>query len=224
MQLNLKFKMNASLYLRNPEDSELGKKILEQSIIMIHRLGLETFTFRKLALEIGTTEAGVYRYFENKHRLLLYIVDWYWSWQEYRMLYETNNIEDPVIKISTAVRLLSLAVEDDSSTSYINENLLYEIVMAEGAKAYLTKHVNADNKLKLFKPYKDLCGLLAKFISDLNPEYAYPKALSSTIVEMAHSQNYYMKYLPALTDFNHSNSQEQLAKFLEELIYKSLKP
>ena len=38
---------------------------------------VEEFTFRKLAQKINTTEASVYRYFENKHRLLIYILAWY---------------------------------------------------------------------------------------------------------------------------------------------------
>jgi hypothetical protein len=94
--------------------------------------------------------------------------------------------------------------------------------MAEGAKAYLTKHVTDDNQLMLFKPYKDLCALLAHFITELNPDYPYPKALSSTIVEMAHSQNYYLKYLPSLNDFDPLKSGVQLQLFLEQLIFKSL--
>ena len=71
MELSLKIKMNEKLFLRNPEESELGRKIIEFSIILIHKIGFEAFTFKKLAKEINTTEAGVYRYFENKHRLLI---------------------------------------------------------------------------------------------------------------------------------------------------------
>ena len=79
MELYLKITMNEKLFLRNPEETELGKNIIQRSIVLIHEIGFEAFTFKKLAAEIGTTEAGVYRYFENKHLLLIYIVDWYWS-------------------------------------------------------------------------------------------------------------------------------------------------
>ncbi|MGZ5010791.1 MAG: TetR/AcrR family transcriptional regulator, partial [Methylobacter sp.] len=65
--------MNDKLFLRDPEQSELGKKIILHSIQLIHKNGFEAFTFKKLAEAIGTTEAGIYRYFENKHRLLIYI-------------------------------------------------------------------------------------------------------------------------------------------------------
>ena len=58
MEINLTIKLNEKLYLRNPEESELGKKILHHSIVLIEQIGFEAFTFKKLALEIGTTEAG----------------------------------------------------------------------------------------------------------------------------------------------------------------------
>ena len=35
MEINLTIKLNEKLYLRNPEESELGKKILHHSIVLI---------------------------------------------------------------------------------------------------------------------------------------------------------------------------------------------
>lgn len=219
----MKIKMNDKLFLRDPEESELGKKIIQNSIILIHRLGFEAFTFKKLAKEIETTEAGVYRYFENKHRLLLYIVDWYWSWQEYRLIFQTNNIKEPETKVKKAIQLLSAPVEDDATTSHIDEKILYEIVMSEGAKAYLTKHVTEDNKAQFFKPYKDLCARIAGYIKECNPKYKYPRSLSTTIIEMAHSQKFYMQNLPSLTDFSSPSDVKMLIAFLEDLVFKSIK-
>lgn len=222
MDINLTITLNEKLYLRNPEESELGKRILEHSIILIERIGFEAFTFKKLALEINTTEAGIYRYFENKQRLLLYLVDWYWSWQEYRLLLETRNVERPKTKIMTAIRLLATRVEDDVTTGHINEKLLHDIVMSEGAKSWLTKHVEEDNKDKLFQPFKDLCARIAEFVTAHNPKYAYPFSLSSTLIEMAHSQYYYMVHLPSLTDFGGDRNEEDIIRFLEQLVFGAL--
>ena len=69
--------MNEKLFLRDPEQSELGRRIIRQGIILISEVGLEETTFRKLAERMGTKEASIYRYFENKHRLLVYLVAWY---------------------------------------------------------------------------------------------------------------------------------------------------
>lgn len=223
MDLHLKFNMNEKLFLRNPEESELGKKILQYGIILIHKIGFEAFTFKKLAAEIGTTEAGIYRYFENKHRLLLYIVDWYWSWQEYQLIFQTNNIKSPKDKIKIAIKLLSAHVENDEATSHIDEKLLHEIVMSEGAKSYLTKHVTEDNKARFFKPYKDLCSRIADYILEYNNTYKYPRSLSTTIIEMAHSQKFYMQNLPSLTDFSGQKNEKKIVTFLEDLVFSNIR-
>lgn len=223
MQLDISFNLCKDIYIRNPEDTELGKKIIEHGIILIHKIGFEAFTFKKLAKNIGTTEAGIYRYFANKHRLLIYLVDWYWSWQEYRLTFHVNNIKKPKEKIKIAIQLLSAQVEDDITTNHINEKLLYEIVMSEGAKSFLTKQVTEDNKAKLFKPYKDLCARIAGFIKEYNPKYKYPHSLASTIIEMAHSQKFYMYNLPSLTDFGTTKDEKKLVAFLEDLVFSSIR-
>ncbi len=224
MELSLKIKMNEKLFLRNPEETELGREIILHSIVLIHKTGFESFTFKKLAEKIGTTEAGIYRYFENKHRLLVYIVSWYWSWLEYKVMVHTNNIQAPEVKLKLIIQILSTQVKDDVQTKHIDEQLLHEIVRMEGAKAYLTRHVTADNKLQLFKPYKDLCASIAAIILECNPMYKYPRSLSSTIIEMAHSQNFFMRNLPSLTDFGRIKDDKKVIGFLEDLVFASLFP
>ncbi len=223
MELHLQIKMNAKLFLRNPEHTELGKKLILHSIQLIHKKGFEDFTFKKLAEEVGTTEASVYRYFENKHKLLIYITSWYWGWLVYRVSFITNNITDPVIKLKKVIELLATMVEDDLGTAYVNESILHQIVIAEGSKTYLTKHVTADNKDQFFKPYKELCALISEFILDCNPKYKYPNSLASTIIEMAHLQNFFMHHLPSLTDFGKDKDESQVLSFLEDLVFKSIK-
>lgn len=223
MELQLQIKMNDKLFLRNPEHTELGKKIILHSIQLIYKNGFESFTFKKLAEDIGTTEAGIYRYFENKHRLLIYIAAWYWSWLEYRVAVNTNNIKDPNVKLKRVIKLLATVVEDDVKTSHVNENILHQIIIAEGTKAYLTKHVSEDNKDQLFKPYKDLCAKIGEIILDCNPKYKYPKSLASTIIEIAHFQNFFMNNLPSLTDFGKDKDELKIVAFLEDLVFSSIK-
>lgn len=223
MKLQLQIKMNEGLFLRNPESSELGRNILKHSVNLIHKAGFEAFTFKKLAEEIGTTEAGIYRYFENKHKLLVYLTAWYWGWLEFQISFHTNNIKDPVVKLKRVITLLASTVEDDEQTSHINESLLHQIIIAEGSKVYLTKQVGEDNKQQFFKPYKDLCAVIGNVISECNPKYKYPKSLASTIVEMAHFQNFFMKNLPALTDFGKTKEESEIVSFLNDLVFSALK-
>ncbi len=223
MKLQLQIKMNEALFLRNPEQSELGKKIILHSIQLIHKNGFEAFTFKKLAEDIGTTEAGIYRYFENKHNLLVYITAWYWGWLEFQISYHTNNINDPTVKLKRVIKLLATTVEDDELTGYVDESLLHQIVILEGSKAYLTKQVGEDNKQQFFKPYKDLCGVIGNIILECNPKYKYPKSLASTIIEMAHFQNFFMNNLPSLTDFGKDKEESKIVAFLEDLVFSSIK-
>jgi Bacterial regulatory proteins, tetR family len=222
MELQLQIKMNDKLFLRNPDQSELGKKIILHGILLIHKSGFEAFTFKKLAEDIGTTEAGIYRYFENKHRLLIYITAWYWGWLEYRVVFNTANIKDPVVKLKKVIQLLATTVEDDIRTIHIDESILHQVIIAEGSKAYLTNKVSEDNKDHLFQPYKDLCAKIGDIILECSPKYEYPKSLSCTIIEMAHFQNFFMNNLPSLTDFGKSKDESKIVSFLEDLVFRSI--
>jgi AcrR family transcriptional regulator len=208
MDIQLHIKMNEKLFLKNPEHTELGKKIILHSIQLIYDNGFEVFTFKKLATDIGTTEAGIYRYFENKHRLLIYIVAWYWSWLEYRVAVHTRNIDDPVIKLKKVIELLATTVEDDIKTNYVDEAILHQIIITEGSKTYLTKKV--------------LCAVIGNIILECNPRYKYPKSLASTIIEMAHFQAFFMKNLPSLTDFAANQNETGIVLFLEDLVFSSI--
>lgn len=223
MELQLQIKMNEKLFVRNPEQTELGRKIIQFSIQLIQENGFESFTFKKLAEEIGSTEAGIYRYFENKHRLLIYLTAWYWSWLEFRVTFNLNNINDPMIKLKKLIQLLAANVVDDDSTMYVNESLLHQIIIAEGSKAYLTKHVSEDNKDRLFKPYKDLCSLIAGIIIEYNSHYKHPRSLASTIIEMAHLQVFFMHNLPSLTDFGDSKNEQLVVEYIEDLVFSSIR-
>jgi hypothetical protein len=189
---------------------------------LIHDEGFEAFNFKKLAQSIGTTEAGIYRYFENKHRILIYITAWYWSWLEYQVTFHLNNISDPVVRLKKTITLLATPIDDSITTTYVNESILHQIIITEGIKAYLTKKVSIDNKDHLFKPYKDLCAKIGNIILECNPDYLYPKSLSSTIIEIAHLQSFFMHNLPSLTDFGNEKNEANIILFLESLVFSSL--
>jgi AcrR family transcriptional regulator len=223
MKLGVQIKMNPALFNRDPESTELGKKIIKHSILLIHKNGFESFTFKKLASAVGTTEAGVYRYFENKHKLLVYIISWYWNWLQFQLNYQTNNIKDPVVKLKKVIKLLATDVEDDISSEYVDESLLHQVLITEGSKAYLTNHVGKDNKQQFFKPYKDLCNSIGDIILECSPKYKYPHSLASTIIEMAHLQNFFKNHLPSLTDFSRSKSDSEVINYLEDLVFNSIR-
>lgn len=222
MDLQLQIKMNPRLYVRDPESSELGRNIIRHGIEMIHKMGFEEFTFKKLATEIGTTEASIYRYFENKHRLLIYITTWFWTWMEYQLLFHTNNIKDPAHKIETIIELLTFQARDQFTTDHIDKTFLHEVAISEGDKSYLTKHVAEDNKAMFFKPYKDLCHRIAGIFLEYRPGYPYPHSLASTMIETAYHQLYFKDNLPRLTDFGGVKNSKVVSNFLQHLVFSAL--
>ncbi|MDP3557993.1 MAG: TetR/AcrR family transcriptional regulator [Bacteroidota bacterium] len=224
MHLEVRIKMNDKLFLRNPEESALGKKIVKQGLSLINKIGFETFTFKKLSVEINTTEASIYRYFENKHKLLLYLITWYWSFLEYKVIFSVNNITNSELKLKTIIKLITEEPSNVSEkTDFISEYESYKLVIYEGAKSYLTRHISKDNKDRLFKPYKDLCERFSSIIKEYNPKYKYPHSLASTILEMAHSQKFFKQNLPSLTDFANETDDKKIILFLESLLFCSLK-
>ena len=117
----LKIAVPEKIYLKDPETSELGKKIIEHSIYLIDEIGFESFTFKKLGLKIGSNESSMYRYFESKHKLLLYLTSWYWAWLEYQLVIETFSMSNAKDKLEKAISVVTRTVEEDTNFSHINE-------------------------------------------------------------------------------------------------------
>ena len=218
----IKIRVSEKLYLRDPDESSLGRSIVTDSIILIDKMGFESFTFRKLAERINSTEASIYRYFENKHKLLIYLLSWYWNWVEYRLVFATNNIASGEEKIRIAIKMLASPVsEEDPNLAHVNEVALHNIVIAESAKAYLTKEVDKENKEGSFSSYKALCLRIVEFVKEINPGYEYPASLVSTVIEGAHHQKFFSEHLPSLSDAP-KNDNEVITKFLTNMVFKTL--
>ena len=223
MNLQISIQPSLKLALRDPESSALGRKIVREGILLMSQLGYEQFTFKKLAETVDSTEASIYRYFENKHRLLLYFLTWYWNYVEYQAVVSLQNLDNPEVKIKKIIEILTADLPNWADSSGINKSALQEIVIAESSKAYLTKEVDAINREQLFKPYKDLCQHIGNVFKTYQPDYPYPRSLASTVVEMAQFQPYFMEHLPALTDFGGKRDGAKVAAFLENLVFATLK-
>lgn len=220
----LSFNLSQNLYVRDPQATELGQKIVQNSILMIDQLGFEDFTFKKLAKDIGSTEASIYRYFENKHKLLIYLIDWYWTWLEYKIDYEINNIKSPVERLKLCLLKLSEEKSFDPQIAHVDERALDRIMIAEFEKTFLTKQVDEDNKDGLFLPYKSLCVKVASVIKEVSPHYKFPHSLTSTVLLMIKHQLYYSRHLPTLSDIKYDPKQQhkKLYTLIEQLVFKTI--
>ncbi|MFN8394239.1 MAG: TetR/AcrR family transcriptional regulator [Bacteroidia bacterium] len=222
MSFEIRLLLNEHFSLRDPHQTELGRRILGEGVRLIDELGFEGFTFKKLATAINSTEASVYRYFENKHKLLLYLVAWYWAWLTYNIDYQIHNLSDPRRRLRLALESLANANTDDPRTAHINEQVLHRIVVAESSKAFLTKSVDGEREQGLFQGYVNLVDKLAGIFAEVNPKYAHPKALAVSVIEASRKQLFFAEHIPTVTELSTKGSAG-LADFMEQLVIQALK-
>lgn len=223
MTVGIRISLNEGLFLRDPQDTLLGQRIIEHSILLIDEIGFEAFTFRKLAAAIGSTEASIYRYFENKHLLLLYLVSWYWEWVSYSIDINARNIYQDEDKLRIVIGTIVGASRENPAVDYVSESILHRIVIAEGTKAYHTKAVDEENKEGFFLSYKRLAEKVADVIRDVQPSFPYPRALATSLFEMANNHIYFAQHLPRLTDVRVADANfEEVERMLEHFAFSLL--
>ena len=216
----IKIEINPHLFLKDPMTSELGKNILNGSIHLIDQLGFESFNFKKLALEIGTTEASVYRYFESKNKLLLYLINWYWGGVATTLLFETQNIESPEIRLKKAVHIFTTIPCPETNSVLNNEVVLKTIVINESSKVLFTKEVDDVNREGVFSVYKKIVQYVASIILEINRNYKYPNMLVSSMIEGSNQQRFFAEHLPRLT--NSDVAKDTVEAFYLDLIFKAI--
>lgn len=218
---HIKIEVSPQLYLKNPDSTEVGRRIIEHSIVLIEELGFEAYTFKKLGERIGSPESTVYRYFENKHMLLVYLISWYWSWLEYRVVLSTINVSKPQEALQKALAVLTQAITDDTNFSHISESTLQKIVIAESSKAFLTKEVDEENQKGYFVSYQRLVSRMVELVRESDPNFTYPKTLVTIIIEGYHQQRFFADHFPGLTDC--SQAKQSLQDFFNILTFSLLK-
>lgn len=212
--------VNPSIYLKDPQSSDLGLKIIKGGIDLMETIGFEAFTFKKLGQEIGSTEASIYRYFESKHKLLLYLSSWYWAWMEYRLMFALANVDCAQERLKRSIRLISQEVKEDGNFQHVNEVNLHKVVVSESSKAYYNKEVDEDNEAGLYGAYKQLVSCVSDIILEIDPNYKYPHMLVSTVIEGAHNQKYFSEHLPRLTDI--LEGEDAITEFYLSMVLKAL--
>jgi AcrR family transcriptional regulator len=216
MAIGIRISLNERFYLRDPQETTLGQRIIKHSILLLDEIGFEAFNFKKLAKRMNSTEASVYRYFENKHLLLIYLVSWYWEWVSYLIDINTMNINDPERRLKIIIENFVYASKENPSIEYVNESVLHRLIIAEGTKAYHTKMVDEENTEGFFSNYKALVQKVANVISEINPGFPYPRALASNMFEMANNHIYFAQHLPRLTDVKvEGENFDEVEKMLE---------
>jgi AcrR family transcriptional regulator len=217
---SLKININDNIYIKDPESSDLGKRIIESSIILIDEIGFDSFTFKKLGIKLNSNESSIYRYFESKHKLLLYLTSWYWCWLEYQLVFATNNISDPVLKLEIAINILTKTTNLDANYSHIDEIILKRIIINEYSKSYLTKEVDSENKEGYFATFKRLVTRLKDIILSVNSNYQHPFSLASSVIDGALHMQFIKDHFSSISDFRETNEP---TVYFKNLVFNAIK-
>jgi hypothetical protein len=222
MSLKLRFELPEKLALKDPQNSDYGRRLLSNSIELINELGFESFNFKKLATKMSSSEVSIYRYFENKHLLLVYLNCWYWEWVTYLIDMQVLNVTDSSQKLKKVIHCMINANTESKLSEYINEGLLFQIIMKESSKTYHISGIDEENKYGFFLPYKELVGKLAGIIKEINPEFKYSRSLGSTLYEMINNQLFFVEHLPRLTSLNKKKAVEELEIMVNHFVFASI--
>jgi AcrR family transcriptional regulator len=216
--------IHSGLCLRDPKETTLGQSILKYSIILIDELGFEHFTFKKLAVRINSTEASIYRYFENKHLLLVYLSNWYWEYMYVNIQNKLYNITSPTEKLKIAIAGILDSMMKNDEISYIDEDILHSIMVSQADKVYRIKEVTEENKNGFFLAYKKVVRFISDIMLEVDPDFPYARILASTLTEMPNQQLYYAKNLPSLTSLaDQKDNQLELQKVMENMAFAWIK-
>lgn len=216
---NIKITVPEKIFIKDPESSSLGKRIVQHSIILIDELGFDNFTFKKLGTAIHSNESSIYRYFESKHKLLLYLTSWYWAWKEYQLVIETRNL-NPIEALTKAIEVVTRTIKEDSTFSHINEVVLNRIIVNENSKSFLTKDVDQENKDGYFIIYKRIVLRLSSMIEAVDSNYKFPTSLASTVVDGSLHQYFLKDHITSITDCTKELSPTE---FMKSLVLNALK-
>jgi len=224
MQTTEHLKIHNGLYIRDPKDTVLGRSILRNSITLIDELGFEHFTFKKLAFHIKSTEASVYRYFENKHLLLLYFYNWYWEYLYANIQSKLENENSSTEKLKIAIDGILFSIKKNPEIDFIDEDILHRIMVSQADKVIRIKEVTEENRNGFFLAYKKVVKSIADIILEIEPNFPYARILASTLMEIPNQQLYYAENLPSLTNLQHNEeNQYEIQKVMENMAFSWIK-
>jgi AcrR family transcriptional regulator len=191
----LQIRVQDNLFIRDPAETDLGRRIVSEGILLMDELGFDAFTFKKLASKISSTEASVYRYFESKQQFLQYLVSWYWNWLDFIIDYRTQNVEDPAERLMSCIEAIAESDKYDPMISHINEAVLHRIIIAESARVYMTKQIGKAKRKNLFDDYGVIVKRISGIIREIKPRYKYSETLAMTLIISIHRQMFHQDFM-----------------------------
>jgi AcrR family transcriptional regulator len=205
-------------------ETTLGKKMIKHSIDILSETGYHCFNFRNLAKDMQSTEASVYRYFENKHMLLVYLCSWYWDYLNYLIEIDTRNVTDPELRLRNAIKTIVNGPSAPNPSDFIDQSKLHAIIVEHFFKAMFNKTTTVEEKENLFANYRNLNANLTAIVKECNPEFKYPCAMASTIIKMSIDHSYYADQICSLTEITNciNTKKDQIEEMINYFVQKLL--
>lgn len=214
---SIHLRVNEKIYLSDPTSSDLGKRILKHGSKIICQEGLDSFNFKKLSKEISSTEAAIYRYFENKNKLLLFYFSWYWKWIEYNMVFRTQNLATPEERMQVVLEILTNPPQVKNYFEYIDGAHVFELMGKDGIRVLLSAPQTDDEK-DMVRSFRSVCERFAQVIEGCDKGYKYPVQLAATILITSHMNK---TLLPTVLDNMKDNELVDFWMYSSTLLFDS---
>ena len=213
-----------NLFVKDPLSSVLGQKLLKESARMLGEDGFDAFTLKKLAQNLQTTESSVYRYFDNKHRLLVYQINLYWGWLNQQVDLKCCQAGlSGKEALEKAFEIMCFPEAHSWPSDGVSFECMHKILTHQSVKAYFSEHVDHENQDGAHRALKSLVKLMSEWLYEEAPDFEFPKSLISTLLASVMIQPFYAEHLPSLTELpapNPTSSQtaQQTYRYVCQII------
>ncbi len=125
------------------------KQIIESSMEIIHRQGIQNLTIKEISKKIGISEQAIYRHFKNKLAILLALIEYFN--ENLKNSFNHNYIEEsPLKKLQelTFAHMEYLQKNPPTATILFSEEIFRnETILVEQVNNSLQKRINQMSKL-----------------------------------------------------------------------------
>lgn len=191
--------MPDGLYVKNPQNSELGRDLISSAAEMIGSSGIEAFTLLKLARKVGCTEATVYRYFGSKQQLLYYLMNLYWGYVAFSVDYHSQKHKSARKQLREAIEVISNPHIEEFTDSALAASLK-SVAIQEGIRIHLTPALSEDLKKGHLAHYVQLISLFETLIREAHPDYEYSRSLAGTLIDASLQQLFHHMHKTPFSD------------------------
>ena len=209
-------------YLKNPRQTDLGLRIIRSASSQIEALGFSSVTLKKIASDIGSVEASVYRYFENKEHLLFYLLSDYWSIVELKLEIARLQGNTPIEKVFNSIDVLfgtddlalkGLAADVDLKTLRLIARKYFYFALS------LLQDSPTDLQVEMYKKFQthlvNIREDLAKDLKVILPNFSSVSLLCDTIL----NESLYSTQELQLSGLDpEKDGYKKLGSYLKELI------